>query len=128
MDYKQGPNPAPGGEVDIEADRLPPYDGRTDVRGENKHGGEDSVARQLPDADHSSEGQTASPAEESPAQESELAEGEPETALGVGESVGRRGEDIKDDDGKERGRQEGPREHESGRPTGYSDGDDSTSI
>jgi hypothetical protein len=28
-DYREGPNANPGGEIDIDEDRVPPYDGRT---------------------------------------------------------------------------------------------------
>lgn len=53
---------------------------------------------------------------------------EPEADKGVGESVQRRGEDITDDDGKERGRHDGAPDPVSGRPTGTSDPSDMTGI
>jgi hypothetical protein len=125
-DYKQGSNPSPGGKVDVDDD-APPYEGRTTARGESKHGGDESVARQM-DETHGPGSGTTSPAQESPVQEHEVTDEVPESPHGVGESATRRGEDIQEQEGKERGRTEGPREHPSDRPTGYSDPDDLTGV
>ena len=46
----------------------------------------------------------------------------------VGESIGRRGEDVSKDEGKEPGRFDGPAQGESQRPTGGSTARDSTGV
>jgi hypothetical protein len=125
-DYKQGSNPSPGGTVDVE--NVPPDEGRTTARGQSKHGGAESVERQMAETHGPGTGATTTPMEESPVQEHEVTNKAPESPHGVGESTSRRGEDIVKEDGKERGRSDGPREHPSDRPTGYSDEHDTTSI
>jgi hypothetical protein len=124
-DFREGPNPDPGGGSDVEG--APPYEGRTRAKGESGHDGAASVERQLADTE-GGPGGTASPAEESPAQEHELTDQVPESPKDVGVSLGSRGEDIQERDGKEPGRHDGPREHESDRPTGTSDERDQTGI
>ena len=47
---------------------------------------------------------------------------------GVGESTNRRGEDVKDDEGKEAGRSEEGVDEETGRPVGSSDMRDGTGV
>ncbi len=79
-------------------------------------------------AESGTAGQTASPAVESPAREEELTDDEPESAKGVGVSVGRRGEDMSDHDGKEAGREDDGGHPDSGRPTGTSDARDDTGV
>lgn len=107
---------------------APPYEGRTKARGESGHDGAASVERQMAETHGPGTGATTSPMEESPAREDELTDDVPESPHGVGESTTRRGEDIQERDGKERGRTDGPREHKSDRPTGYSDDSDTTSV
>lgn len=124
-DYQEGPNPSPGGKIDTAESAIPPYEGRTDGSSDPSGLGA-SVERQAAEDDHSGGG-TASPAQESPVQEEELSDSEPESPKGVGESVGTRGEDIMDRDGKERGRHEGG-EDGAGRPKGHSDDSDSTGL
>lgn len=114
--------------ADPDEDRVPPYEGRTEARGQSGHEGAASVERQTGDADGTTTGATASPATESQARGDETTDEAPPSPKGVGESTTRRGEDIQGDEGKERGRHEGPPEHESQRPTGYSDDRDDTSV
>ncbi len=67
-DFSRGPNPAPGGETDVEDRTIPPYEGRTGTEG-NPGNAElrASVQRQMVGAQPGTAGQTASPAVESPA-------------------------------------------------------------
>lgn len=128
-DFSRGPNPAPGGETDVEDRAIPPYEGRTGTEG--NPGNEElgaSTERQMAGARSGTAGQTASPAEESPAREDELTDDAPESAKGVGESVGRRGEEMSDHDGKEAGREGAGAHPGSGRPTGTSDARDDTGV
>lgn len=92
-DYKQGSNPGPGGEIDP-GDVVPPYEGRTTGPEDDVRGASESVSRSLPDEVVGGADQTASPARESPAREDELTDEDPEPALGVGESLSTRAEDI----------------------------------
>jgi len=128
MDYKQGPNPAPGGELDVD-ENAPPYEGRTTGRqdgdDEDRAG---SVERQLADSEPGIAGQTASRIEESPAQENEVTDEVPDSDKGVGDSPNRSGEDVVDSDGKEAGRHDGPPDPDTGRPTGTSDKRDITGV
>jgi len=121
------PNPSPGGAVEAD-EQAPPYEGRTTARGQSKHGGEQSVERQMAETHGPGTGATTTPMEEAPAQEDELTDQAPESPHGVGESTTRRGEDVRQQEGKERGRTDGPREHQSDRPTGYSDDSDTTTV
>ncbi|MGI8940091.1 MAG: hypothetical protein ACR2JF_18120 [Iamia sp.] len=128
-DFRGGPNPAPGGETDVEDRGIPPYEGRTGTEG--NPGNEElraSVERQMVGAESGTAGQTASPAVESPAREDELTDDEPESAKGVGGSVGRRGEEMTGHDGKEAGRGDASDHPDSGRPTGTSDARDDTGV
>jgi hypothetical protein len=125
-DYREGPNPAPGGEIDTGDSLVPPYEGRTTpdtANAENRA----SVERILEHTDSGRAGATASPAVESPAREEELSHEEPETPLGVGESVGRRGENASKREGKEPGRDDSG-DDERGRPAGTSDERDISGI
>ncbi|MBA2280866.1 MAG: hypothetical protein M3527_00685 [Actinomycetota bacterium] len=128
-DFSRGPNPAPGGETDVEDRGIPPYEGRTGTEG---NPGNDelraSVERQMVGAESGTAGQTASPAVESPARQDELTDDVPESAKGVGVSVGRRGEEMSDGDGKEAGRDDAGDHPDSGRPTGTSDERDHTGV
>lgn len=126
MDYKQGPNPAPGGKLDIDED-APPYKGRT--TGED--GNEElagSVQRQMAGNEAGVADQTASPAVESAAQEGEMSDSEPDADKGVGENQTRSGEEVQGDDGKEAGRHDLPPDSDTGRPAGTSDKRDITGV
>jgi hypothetical protein len=118
---------SPGGDVDIDDDRLPPYDGRT-------KGGEDATAERreavkqmLAETKTHNDGATSSPAVEDPVQADEVTDREPETPLGVGESVGRRGEkNAKRED--EAGRDEDGTQGATQRPVGTSTSRDHTGV
>jgi hypothetical protein len=71
---------------------------------------------------------TASPADEQPASEDRLASDAPDSPHGVGESTTRRAEDVAGTEGKEPGRADAGREHESERPTGTSSTRDMTGV
>lgn len=124
----RGPNPDPGGEVEA-GGLVPPYEDRTSGEASaSKDERAASVERQLADSKTGREGETASPADEQPVGADEVTDEEPESALGVGVSTTRRGEDIGDDDADEPGRQDAGTKGESGRPVGTSDERDSTSV
>jgi hypothetical protein len=125
-DYREGPNPAPGGDIDTGDSLVPPYDGRTNAQTANPET-RAAVDRIMANTDPGRTGATASPAVERPARDDELTDEEPETPLGVGESVGRRGEKAPRRDGKEPGRSDLPRE-EAGRPAGSSDERDISGV
>ncbi|MCU1453523.1 MAG: hypothetical protein JWN46_1669 [Acidimicrobiales bacterium] len=127
-DHKQGPNPSPGGKVDVEDRDIPPYDDRTTSRRDDKSGRAEAVERQLAETKDVNVGATASPAEESPVQEHEVTDDAPDSPHGVGESPSRSGEDLKDKDGKEAGREDAGAHPDSGRPTGTSDKRDITGV
>jgi hypothetical protein len=125
----RGPNADPGGSVEP-GGLVPPYEGRSEGRGESESSEDltDSVKSQMAETDSGKPGQTASPAVENPAQPDEVDDEPPDTPLGVGESVGRRGEDVANRDGKEVGRHEAGTEHETERPAGTSDSRDVTGV
>lgn len=81
----------------------------------------DSVSRQLAASEPGNAGQTASPANESPVNADEMTDDAPHTAHSVGESTSRRGEDMKDKDGKEAGREDTGPSGGADRPSGTSD-------
>ncbi len=126
MDYKQGPNPAPGGTLDVE-ENAPPYEGRTTDRDDNKNKTAESVERQMAGSEAGVAGQTSAPGVESPAQEHELSDSEPHADKGVGESSNRSAEDLVDKEGKEPGRHDLPPD-DTGRPAGTSDKRDVTGV
>jgi len=125
-DYREGPNPNPGGEIDTGHSLIPPYEGRTTSE-TSSDASRESVERMLEHTDAGSPGATASPAVESPARADELTDDVPDTPLGVGESVGTRGEDQVDKSGKEPGRHD-TGDDKGGRPTGTSDDRDRTGV
>ncbi|MDQ1385499.1 MAG: hypothetical protein QOG65_2878 [Actinomycetota bacterium] len=125
-DYREGANPAPGGDTDTGDSLVPPYDGRTNAETANPET-RAAVERIMENTDAGRIGATASPAVESVARDDELSDEEPETPLGVGESVGRRGEKAATRDGKEPGRSDLPQE-EAGRPAGTSDERDISGV
>jgi hypothetical protein len=142
-DYREGPNPNPGGDIDLSDRTVPPYEGRTESADvadadESTSGGastggatgpvEDAELKAQP-ADETPGGATASPADEQPA--SEQPEGEPsDPGVGPAHSAGtRRGEDFLSDEGTEAGREHtGTDESTAQRPTGESDERDRTSM
>jgi hypothetical protein len=123
----RGPNADPGGEV-VPGGLVPPYEGRSGERGgsESSEALTESVESQLSETVTGAHGSTASPAVESPVEPSEVSHEVPESPLGVGESMTRRGEDVAEQEGKEAGRDEYGTEHESGRPAGGSDSRDAS--
>ena len=109
---------------------IPPYDGRTKAEGESESSKElrGTVERQMAETHGPGTGATTSPMEEQPVQPGEVTDEDPESALGVGVSTTRRGEDVKKEEGSEPGRTDlGPR-GQSQRPSGTSDQRDSTGI
>lgn len=122
----RGPNPDPGGKVDPGVP-LPPYDDRTGAGTESNDARKESVERQLAETKTGQPGATASPADEQPAQESDLSDEGVESPKGVGVSHGARGEDIAERDGKEAGRQDAGTKG-ADRPKGTSDNRDQTST
>jgi len=125
-DFKQGPSPKPGGTVDV-GDAAQPYEGRTTGEDDPSGRGE-SVSRMLADSAPGTAGQTASPAQESPAQAHELDDSSPDSPKGVGQSENRSAEDIVDKDGKEAGRHDLPNDSGTDRPVGTSDKRDVTGV
>lgn len=124
----QGPNPDPGGEEEP-GGLVPPYDGRTtgaDTPSLKERA--ESVERQLAETKTGSPGATASPADEQPVGADEVTDEEPGSAKGVGESTTRRGEDMGDDEGTEKGRHDAGTQGKSQRPVGVSDERDTTSV
>jgi hypothetical protein len=121
----RGPNADPGGDVSP-GGLVPPYDERSRERGgsESSDALSKSVESQLRESVTGEHGSTSSPAEESAVEPGEVSHEVPESPLGVGESITRRGEDVAENEGKEPGRNEGGTEHEAGRPTGGSDSRD----
>jgi hypothetical protein len=121
---------------------VPPYEGRTTARGEQEVSDElsDTVDRQLDDTDMGRPGATTSPPMESAVQPGEVSHGASgsgaQTATdptattpgGVGGSITRRGEDVKEQEGTEPGKADlGPR-GASQRPSGTSDQRTSTGV
>lgn len=123
----RGPNPDPGGDVEP-GGLVPPYEGRTGADSPSSDERAASVERQLADTKTGQPGATASPADEQPVSADEVTDEVPDSPMGVGESTTRRGEDMVDDDGKEKGRQEAGTAGESGRPVGTSDERDATAV
>jgi hypothetical protein len=121
----RGPNPDPGGDI-TPGGLVPPYEGRSDGRGgsESAEALSESVESQLSETVTGKHESTSSPAEESPVEPGEVSHEVPDSPLGVGESMTRRGEDMAEDDGKESGRYEGGTAHEAERPVGGSDSRD----
>ena len=121
-DYDKGPNPNPGGEIDTGNSVLPPYEDRTVSESESSRDMEAMAhSRDVTPEQGAAPGRATSDRDtQSPA--GDLA---PE---GVGESAGRRGEDMRDDDGKEAGRHDEGTKGKSDRPEGSSDDRDRTGI
>lgn len=116
----------PGGKVD---DRdAPPYEGRTSGREPSGEDRRASVERQMAETREQVPGQVTTPVEESPLRSEEVTDEAPDSPKGVGESTTRRGEDIVEDDGKERGRTDEGADPATGRPRGRSDDSDATTV
>jgi hypothetical protein len=93
---------------------------------ESKAARQESVERQMPDSNPANPGQTASPANESPARDEEVTDDAPETPHGVGESITTRGEDQSKE--QEAGREDLGTKGPTERPVGTSTARDRTSI
>ena len=125
----RGPNADPGGAVEP-GGLIPPYEGRTEGRAvsESSQALTETIQRQSGEV-KAGHGQTASPAQESPARPDEVTNETPESPHGVGESTTRRAEDMAERDGKEAGRTDtGSDEGMADRPTGTSNERDLTGI
>ncbi|MGI8880590.1 MAG: hypothetical protein ACR2KJ_08810 [Jatrophihabitans sp.] len=119
-DYHEGVNPAPGGEIDTSASTLPPYDDRSSGSEDRAMG----TARAMGSEEALRE--PNEPQADEPPDADDPGRQAPEN---VGESVGRRGEDIAEKDGKEAGRVDtGEHADPSNRPTGESTARDRTTI
>ncbi len=116
-DYREGNNPDPGGEIDTGDRAVPPYDDRNRGKNERAEGPERMLSGQEAPED------TVQPESSAPIRSD--AKMAPE---GVGESVGRRGEDIRDKDGTEAGRHHEGTEGPAERPVGSSDDRDMSST
>jgi hypothetical protein len=128
----RGPEPDPGGEV-ASGGLVPPYEGRSTERGssESAEALTESIEQQLETTKSGNVGATASPAEEHAVQPEELGDPDdaPESPHGVGESTTRRGEDVRDDEGKEPGRRDtGVDDTPGQRPHGTSTARDLTGV
>ncbi len=125
----RGPNPDPGGKT-VPGGLVPPYEGRTTARGDSQVSDEltESVERTYGDARGGGAGQTASPAVESPVRSDEVDHEAPDSPLGVGVSMNRRGEEQAERDGKEAGRSDTGTEASSERPTGTSNSRDLSGV
>jgi hypothetical protein len=111
--------PSPGGEPDVSERTLPPYEDRSD--------GDAEVAAGVPRAMGSEEPlrEPNEPGSDRPDEQDPENDRPP---AGVGESVGRRGEDVADREGTEPGRQTTSESDDAGRPHGESSPRDRTGI
>lgn len=117
-DYHEGPNPKPGGTIDPGDSALPPYDDRSSGNAEVAEGTRRAMGSEAP---------LREPNEPAAKDDVDLADAQ--APDDVGESMGRRGEDIIKDEGKEPGRTDtGTHDAPSDRPTGESTSRDRTSI
>jgi hypothetical protein len=96
MDYREGPNPAPGGTVDTGDRATPPYEGRQETRGTTSSSDAQagSISRAMGTTDAGRVGATSSGGTAHPVRDDELTRRDPEPALGVGVSMNRRGEEA----------------------------------
>jgi hypothetical protein len=119
-DYREGPDPRPGGVIDVGDSLIPPYDGRTGAEPtENQVANQESVKR----------AQTGQKAPEEPVQPIGAAVGQKQGEMapeGVGQSYGRRGEDQAKAT-KEPGRYDTGKDA-ANRPTGESTARDKTGV
>jgi hypothetical protein len=114
-DYREGPNPNPGGTINTDDSLVPPYEDRAKGDSDEQSAKSESVRRQLTGADAPKDSNPESLVGPTGGKVGE------EPPAGVGESVARRGEDMIKHHGKEAGRHDtGTDASESGRPTGES--------
>ena len=118
-DYSRGPNPNPGGDIDTGESAVPPYEGRSTESTATRDTEEMAHSRDVGDNDAIT---GDAPAGEDGQSASDLP---PE---GVGESLSRSGEDIRDEEGKEAGRHEEGTAGGADRPEGSSDLRDVTGV
>lgn len=119
-DYTRGTNPDPGGEIDIGASAVPPYDGRTLGGAKPDSGTARAFGSEAP-----LENPESPASQEAPDQQS----ADDQAPEGVGESTTRRGEDVIREEGDEPGRTHtGTDDSPAQRPTGESTSRDETSI
>jgi hypothetical protein len=116
-DYSQGPNPQPGGDIDLSGSAVPPYDDRST--------GSEETAAGVPRAMGSEEPleEPIQPGADGP-DETDMSDTPPK---GTGESIGRRGEDA-GGGGTEPGRERTGDDDGESRPHGESTPRDLTSI
>jgi hypothetical protein len=120
-DYDKGPNPNPGGDIDTGDSVLPPYEDRSTESSNSRDMEGMAHSRDVSDEQGAAPGRATSDRDiQSPSED--MPPG------GVGESLSRRGEDMRDDEGKEAGRQDDGTKGESDRPEGSSDDRDRTGI
>jgi hypothetical protein len=103
---------------------VPPYEGRQE---EMKEGYEEHAEKAFSGADEVEPG----PGREISDEEREgvgPTDTDATSALGVGESINRRGEDVVKEEGEEEGREDTGTKGASDRPAGTSDERDSTSV
>jgi hypothetical protein len=141
--YGHGPQNSPGGNVDTGESLVPPYEGRTTSPDdtESTRAKTETVERQL--SETKSEGdaeigkvsaQGASNVDPSTGEEvsaptaGDVSHQVPDDPHGAGTSMGRRGEDVKKQEGSEPGRTDLGTKGKSERPYGTTDVRDSTSI
>ncbi|MDQ6741076.1 MAG: hypothetical protein M3021_12155 [Actinomycetota bacterium] len=115
-DYQRGPNPDPGGAIDTGDSAVPPYEDRSDGNNRPRDGTARAMGSKAPLKEPAQPGSDTTPEDAAMAPKD------------VGESIGRRGEDVADKDGKESGREDTGRKGETARPTGTSGPRDETSI
>jgi hypothetical protein len=121
-DYQEGPNPLPGGDLDVSDRTIPPYDDRGSSDEERAAG----VARAMGSEEPVKEPQQ--PGDGPPPAGGDTLTDDDQAPDDVGKSVGRRGEDQVNREGKEPGREEHGTEPNTGRPAGGSTPRDQTSI
>ncbi len=144
-DYREGPNPNPGGAVDLGDRAVPPYEGRTESTADSPHKGGDSEiggarvggavgpveddAMKAASPGETPGGTTASPADEQPASEQDHT-WDSDPGVGPSHWAGtQRGEDVLDTEGTEAGREHtGTDGSNAQRPTGESSDRDQTVI
>jgi hypothetical protein len=121
-DYREGPNPNPGGEIDTGDSLVPPYEGRSTAYADT-----DDKARRAEGVKEMLTGQVA-PEEAVQPESSADTYGRGEMAPDdVGQSFGRRGED-ESLRRSEPGRETTGTNDDSGRPEGTSTARDRTSV
>jgi hypothetical protein len=119
-DNTRGSSPDPGGDIDIGASAVPPYDGRTLGGAKPDSGTARAFGSEAPLENPESPASQEAPDQQSP---------DDQAPEGVGESTTRRGEDVIREEGDEPGRTHtGTDDSPAQRPTGESTSRDETSI